>query len=71
VHISRKEGKTLHYPLDRTALMAEVMHALKDVGYNGSLMLEIDDLNFPHPLSTEEKIAILSRDQVFMHECMG
>jgi sugar phosphate isomerase/epimerase len=51
--------------------MAEVMHALKDVGYNGSLMLEIDDLNFPHPLSTEEKIAILSRDQVFMHECMG
>jgi sugar phosphate isomerase/epimerase len=71
VHLSRKEKKTLHHPLDRSPLMATVMHALKDAGYAGPVTLEIDDLNFPHPFSAEEKIAVLSRDRAFMHECMG
>jgi sugar phosphate isomerase/epimerase len=71
VHLSRKEGKTLHLPLDQRPLMATVMHALKDAGYGGPLTLEIDDLNFPHLLSAEDKIAVLSRDRAFMHECMG
>jgi sugar phosphate isomerase/epimerase len=70
VHISRKEGKTLHLPLDKNPLMAAVMHALKDALYAGPLTLEIDDLNFPRPLSAEEKVAVLSRDCMFMHECM-
>jgi len=71
VHLSRREGKTLHLPLERSPLMEAVMYALKDAGYNGPLTLEIDDLNFSHPLSAEEKIAILSRDRAFMHECMA
>jgi sugar phosphate isomerase/epimerase len=71
VHLSRKDGKTLHLPLDRRPLMATVLHALEDAGYAGPMTLEIDDLNFPHPLSAEEKIAVLSRDRAFMHECMG
>lgn len=71
VHLSRKEGKTLHHPLDRNPLMATVMYALSDAGYTGPVTLEIDDLNFPQPLSAEEKIAVLSRDRAFMHECMG
>jgi sugar phosphate isomerase/epimerase len=70
VHISRKSGKTLHHPLDESPLMATVMHALRDVKYSGPLTLEIDDLNFVHPLSAEEKIAILARDRAFMRECM-
>lgn len=71
VHISRKQATTLHHPLDRSPLMAAVMNSLKDAGYAGPLTLEIDDLNFAHPLSVDEKIAILSRDRAFMHECMG
>jgi sugar phosphate isomerase/epimerase len=71
VHISRKEGKRLHFPLDQSPLMATIMHALRDAGYAGPLTLEIDDLNFPRPKTAEEKIAVLSRDQVFMHGCMG
>jgi sugar phosphate isomerase/epimerase len=71
VHISRKDGKTLHHPLDRSPLMADIMHALKDAGYTGPLTLEIDDLNFPHTLTAEEKIAVLSRDREFMLGCMG
>ena len=70
VHISRAEGKTLHLPLDRSPVMASVMEALRDCRYNGSLTLEIEDLNFGHPLTSEEKIAVLARDCTFMHECM-
>lgn len=71
VHISRKEGKTLHLPLDRSPVMAGILEALLDAGYTGPLTLEIDDLNFPRPLSAEEKITILSCDRAFMHERMG
>jgi sugar phosphate isomerase/epimerase len=71
VHLSRKEAKALHFPLDNKPLMATVMHALNDAGYTGPLTLEIDDLNFPHPMTAEEKIAILSRDREFMLGCMG
>lgn len=70
VHISRKEGKTLHLPLDRHPAMARVMAALREAAYTGSLTIEIDDLTFPHPLSAEEKVAILARDRAFMQECM-
>jgi sugar phosphate isomerase/epimerase len=71
VHISRKQGTTLHMPLDRDPLMAKVLHALDDAGYSGPLTLEIDDLNFPRPLTAEEKIAVLSRECAFMRECLG
>ncbi|MDD1684791.1 MAG: sugar phosphate isomerase/epimerase [Methanoregula sp.] len=70
VHLSLKEGKRLHLPLDKNPLMAAVMKDLRDAGYTGPLTLEIDDLNFPYPLSAEEKIAVLARDRIFMHECM-
>lgn len=70
VHISLKEGRTLHLPLDRSPVMAGVLEDLRDVGYTGPLTLEIDDLNLNQPLSADEKIAILARDRAFMHECM-
>ena len=70
VHLSRADGKTLHLPLDRSPVMATVMEALRDHRYGGSLTLEIEDLNFGRPFSSEEKIAVLSRDCAFMHECM-
>ena len=71
VHISRRQGKTLHLPLESDPLMAGIVHALGDCGYTGPLTLEIDDLNFPHPLTAEEKIAVLSRDRAFMRNCLG
>lgn len=70
VHISRKEGKTLHLPLDRSPVMAGVINSLSEIGYRGPLTLEIDDLNFPKPLSADKKIAVLSRDRAFMQECL-
>jgi len=71
VHISRKEGKTLHLPLDRDPAMARIVRALADAGYTGPLTLEIDDLNFPNKLTAEEKVAILARDRAFLRETLG
>ena len=71
VHLSRVDGRRLHLPLDRHPDIVRVVGALQDCGYFGPFTLEIDDLNFPHPLTADEKIAVLSRDRAFMHECLG
>ncbi|HII99098.1 MAG TPA: sugar phosphate isomerase/epimerase, partial [Methanoregula sp.] len=70
VHISKKEGRVLHLPLDQSPVMAGVMQNLRDAGYTGPLTLEIDDLNIFPPPSADEKVAILARDRAFMVECM-
>jgi sugar phosphate isomerase/epimerase len=70
VHISRIQGKTLHLPLGRDALMGSVMASLRDHHFTGSLTLEIDDLTFNRHLSAEEKTAVLAQDCAFMRECM-
>jgi sugar phosphate isomerase/epimerase len=71
VHISRAGDGRLHLPLDRSPVIARILGTLRDCHYRGSLMLEIDDLNFGKPLSAEEKCAILTKDNAFMRECMG
>jgi sugar phosphate isomerase/epimerase len=70
VHISRFDRGKAHFPLDRSASMKKVMESLKDHHYDGSLTLEIEDLNLDRPLSAEEKITLLARDCAFMQECM-
>jgi sugar phosphate isomerase/epimerase len=69
VHISRFDHGKAHFPLDRSPSMERVMESLKDHHYDGSLTLEIEDLNLD-PLTSEEKIALLARDCAFMRECM-
>jgi sugar phosphate isomerase/epimerase len=70
VHLSRFEHGKSHFPLDRHASMVSVMECLKDCRYNGSITLEIEDLNLNHTLSADEKIALLARDCLFMQETM-
>jgi sugar phosphate isomerase/epimerase len=70
VHISRFDNGKAHYPLDRHMSMAKVMESLKEHHFKGSLTLEIEDLNLPHPLSHEEKILLIARDRAFMREYM-
>ena len=71
VHLSRVEGRIQHLPLDESPAMAGVMKALEESGYRGPITLEIDDLNLGHPLTADQKIAILARDCAFMQECLG
>jgi len=70
VHLSRFENGKAHFPLDRHKSMVRVMESLKEHHFEGSLTLEIEDLNLPHPLSYEEKILLLARDFAFMREYM-
>jgi sugar phosphate isomerase/epimerase len=70
VHISRFDHGKAHFPLERHASMAGVMESLKDHHYNGSLTLEIEDLNLDRALSSHEKTALIARDCAFMKECM-
>lgn len=70
VHLSRFDHGKAHFPLERHASMAGVMDSLKDHHYNGSLTLEIEDLNLGRVLSYHEKIALIAMDCAFMKECM-
>ena len=70
VHISRFDHGKAHFPLEQHASMAKVMESLKDHHYNGSLTLEIEDLNLERPFSYQEKVALIARDCAFMKECM-
>ncbi|MDD1695394.1 MAG: sugar phosphate isomerase/epimerase [Methanoregula sp.] len=70
VHISRFDKDRAHFPLDRHPSMARVMESLKDHHFNGSLTLEIEDLNLGSFLSSDAKIVLLAQDCAFMQECM-
>jgi len=70
VHISRAEGKVLHLPLAKNPVIASVLASLRNAGFDGSLTLEIEDLNLGRPYTSGEKIALLREDCAFMHECM-
>jgi sugar phosphate isomerase/epimerase len=69
VHISRADGKQLHLPLDNHPAMAQVIGALREHGYAGPLTLEIEDLNFGRPLTSQEKVSLLARDLAFLQDC--
>ncbi|MFA5332121.1 MAG: sugar phosphate isomerase/epimerase family protein [Methanoregula sp.] len=71
VHISRVHNGVLHLPLDRNPAIEKILGMLADIRYAGPLTLEIDDLTFPRAISSEEKIAVLARDNAFMRECMA
>jgi len=71
VHISRADNGRLHFPLEKSPVIGRIIRALCDRHYSGALMLEIDDLNFGRPVSSSEKIAVLSRDNAFMRTCMA
>jgi hypothetical protein len=40
-----------------------VLVELADRGYGGYLTLELEDMVFPEPLSSEEKVVLLAREQ--------
>ena len=68
VHLSRAENGRVHLPLAGSTQGTEILQSLKDHGYQGHLSLEIEDRNFSHDLSLEERITLLMRDLAYMHE---
>jgi len=66
IHMSRADGGTMHLPVAKNQVMADILNYICDLGYAGSITLEIEDRNFAHDLSSEEKVLILSRELEFM-----
>jgi sugar phosphate isomerase/epimerase len=71
VHVSRASGGKVHLPVDGDGRTARILSSLADLGYDGFLTLEIEDRNFDHDLSSEEKITLLSRDLDFVMKSFG
>ena len=70
VHLSRADGKRLHLPLEGNPAMTRIIESLAGAGYTGPLTLEIDDLNFNHTLSAEEKVRILAAEKEFIENSL-
>ncbi|NYT17670.1 MAG: sugar phosphate isomerase/epimerase [Methanomicrobiales archaeon] len=62
VHLGKADGETMHLPVDGSARIAAILHHLKRAGFDGTITFEIEDRNFDHDLSSEEKTLVL-RDQ--------
>jgi hypothetical protein len=52
-------------------MMADILVYICDLGYTGCITLEIEDRNFAHDLSSEEKIIILAGEVEFMRNSVG
>ena len=68
IHLSMANGKAMHLPVGGSPDIVTVLHALRDYGFNGNLTLEIEDRNFDHEYSSEEKCHLLMRELAFMKE---
>jgi len=71
IHLSRSEGGKTHLPLDGGPRARGVLRTIDRAGYDGPLTLEIEDRNFDHDLSLEEKIALLVRETSFIRSEIG
>jgi len=71
IHLSRSEDGKTHLPLEGSPRARAVLRALDACGYAGPLTLEIEDRNFDHDLSLEEKVTLLSREADFIRSEIG
>ncbi len=69
VHMSRMNGDKLHLPMARHPDSGKILARLRELHYPGNLTLEIEDRNFTHDLSSEEKILVLMEELSFAKEC--
>ncbi len=69
VHMSRVADSRLHLPMAHNRESARVLDRLHKISYSGNLTLEIEDRNFTHELSSEEKILVLMDELSFARGC--
>ncbi|UUX92775.1 sugar phosphate isomerase/epimerase family protein [Methanoplanus endosymbiosus] len=62
IHLSTIENSRRHLPASGDAKISDFLKKISDLGYDGHITLEIEDLNFPDKLSIEEKTEIISSE---------
>jgi sugar phosphate isomerase/epimerase len=70
VHFSSTVSGRLHLPVHEDRVSRRVLQALDGARYRGPITLEIEDRNFDHDLSSEEKVTLLARDLAFIRKCL-
>jgi sugar phosphate isomerase/epimerase len=68
IHVSRVENDRMHSPIYGSNDLDGAFQNLAEMEYKGSLTLEIEDRNFDHDLSAEERITLLIREVEFMEQ---
>jgi len=71
VHLSGIEGPKRHVPVAGDPTIRKILEALVDLGYDGPLVFEFDDLNFTPSLTREEKVALLKSESAWVRETLA
>jgi sugar phosphate isomerase/epimerase len=71
VHLGRANDGKMHLPVEGSPEIEAVLHQLADAGYDGTISFEIEDMHFPHELSSEEKVIFLRKQADFVRDCLG
>ena len=70
VHVSATRDGTRHLP-SGDGSVDEVLVALREIGYDGPLTLELDDKKFPATLSKRDKVGVLIRERSYLESIWG
>ncbi len=62
VHLSASGKKGMHLPVSGNRDIGRILECLKSYEYKGYFTLEIDDMNYNHILSPDEKKSIIKKD---------
>ncbi|OPX68094.1 MAG: fructoselysine 3-epimerase [Methanoregulaceae archaeon PtaB.Bin056] len=70
VHVGGSSNGRMHLPVDGDEGIAGILCHLLESGYKDNLTLELEDRNFTHDLSAEEKVLVIARELAFMRDCL-
>ncbi|NYT06645.1 MAG: sugar phosphate isomerase/epimerase [Methanomicrobiales archaeon] len=71
VHLGKADGGTMHLPFSGSTRIAAILHRLSDARFDGTITFEIEDRNFDHDLSSEEKILVLRDQAMYVRSLLG
>jgi sugar phosphate isomerase/epimerase len=66
VHLGKADGGAMHLPVEGSSRITGILRHLADSGFDGVISFEIEDRNFDHDLSSEEKILLLQNQARFV-----
>ncbi len=70
VHLGKADGGTMHLPVNGSSRIADILCHLADAGFTDTITFEIEDRNFDHDLSSEEKIVILRAQAAYVRSLL-